>query len=245
MNVWVFAEERSGSTCFCSALSNHLKLPFEFTEQYKSTDQSIYQTHNFALLKEIDGVVLRTTRHNHLEQFLSYIFAERTEWAVAFIHKTNGAKRRERFEALKAEQITVTKAEVHAWVKLKRERQTLWDGYKGPKQTVVYEDLLDGVAIPALQIDQIRLSDGGFEKLPYAKEQCFTNVDQIRMWLINNDMSISQSQVEELAKYKAGTAIGHQLTVNDCDRFEAFKELFLRQEFDKWKSSLVGPLENK
>lgn len=48
---------------------------------------------------------------------------------------------------------------------------------------------------------------------------------------------MTYEQVEERAQYKAGTVMGQQLEVSDLDRYEAFKELFLGEQYEKWKTT--------
>ena len=48
-------------------------------------------------------------------------------------------------------------------------------------------------------------------------------------------------QVKDAALVKAGTVIGHQLEPNEIDMYEAFKELFLKEQFDKWMRKHLAP----
>ena len=178
MSVWVFAEERSGSTWLCSAIAQRFSLSFIYTHKHDPHENAVHQTHNYGLLDKVEGTILRTARKDWYEQFLSYTIMVRYEWSEPFITKN----RTYCFgQLLAGAPITVMENEVMAWLALKREREALW---ADRAQTIYYEDLIEGVAIPSLGIDKIGFSDGGvFQKIPYEKEDRFNNPDQIREWL--------------------------------------------------------------
>lgn len=184
-NVWVFAEERSGSSWLSRELAVRLGKQYWGVDEFEVNPNWVHQTHEFEFLERIDDFVIRTTRRNKYEHFLSYkFFIERQKqgWKHPHISHPPGVERFQKM--LELPPITVSKEDVEQWLAMNRERKRQWANYKYPKQTIYYEDLFEGVSIPELKIDLISFKQGGqLQKLPYNKEEHFTNAEQVREWL--------------------------------------------------------------
>lgn len=114
-NIWVFAEERSGSTWFSTTLTLKFGLRYRYVEEdreeipddewakivderpYDYPSGVVYQTHRFQILSSLHRLesptVFRTTRRDILKQFVSYIFMERVKeehpewWKLPHLYK--------------------------------------------------------------------------------------------------------------------------------------------------------------
>jgi hypothetical protein len=165
--TWIFAEERSGS-CWLARMLN------------------AEHTHEFELLAGMNEFVIRTARRDQYEQFLSFRFMmerKKDGWRHPHISFPKSVGKFQ--EMLNLPPITVTKEQVDEWKRWQIERNDQWSNYQGQKQTIYYEELFEGVAIPELNISYISFKQGGeFQKLPYNKEEHFTNTKQVREWLV-------------------------------------------------------------
>lgn len=193
MNIWVFAEERSGSTWLCAELANKLNKPFVYLDSYHVCLGAIHQTHNFEVLqKGIDGIILRTTRKDSIEHMLSYIFLARMKvlnpewWEFPHVWKDSIEAEITFKKIIDELNIEITENEVKDYIDLKKQRDKLWDAYSKPKQTIFYEDLHNGVDIPELNLSGITFRTGGkFKKLLWDKRSVIRNSDQASIWYEN------------------------------------------------------------
>jgi hypothetical protein len=221
MTVWIFSEERSGSSWLSEEISKKLNLPFldvikllssDFLicKEYNSNNSSyitssiknnaVFHCHFFHLLKkDINGVILRTTRRLSFEQLLSYrIMHESKNVNPKFYDyphvNSNNIEMAQNFEKMiNTMEINMSEEEVIEYIKRKKERNALWEEFSKNKQTIYYEDLYRGIDIPELNLKNIKFSDGGFsEKLKYDKRSVIKNWKQAEIWfkrelsLINN-----------------------------------------------------------
>lgn len=115
-NIWVFAEERSGSTWTAITLSEIFNKEYNYIEWENEdiTDSGwknivendlkkyslncVYHTHRYSILEvlhrlEVQPILLRTTRRDTYEQLLSYIFMERSKdefpdwWKIPHLYR--------------------------------------------------------------------------------------------------------------------------------------------------------------
>jgi hypothetical protein len=115
-SVWVFAEERSGSTWTAITLSEILGIEYEYVEWENEniTDTEwnnniegnlerysinrVYHTHRYPILEVLhklksSTVLIRTTRKDTFEQLLSYVFMERSKgnfpdwWKIPHLYR--------------------------------------------------------------------------------------------------------------------------------------------------------------
>lgn len=187
--IWVVAEERSGSSWLCREIANRLGKKVVGVDEYQTNPSWVHHTHEFEFLTRFPSTqfVIRTTRRDRYQQFLSYAFFIKRKangWRHPHV-STHVPKSEAKFqEMLALPPLTIERNEVDEWLKMNKERQALWDAHKGHKQTIYYEDLLDSISIPALGIDSIGFKDGGnFKKLPYVKEDHFNNASEIKEWI--------------------------------------------------------------
>jgi len=205
--MWVFAEERSGSTWTSIELSRRLGLPYYYVEDGREDapdselivngcpSSMILHTHRFSLLTLILPSLprIRVTRRNALEQFTSFIFMQRAKekhpdwWLIPHImYSPDGAIQSmvDKFDRVveDAGGILVMRDEVRVWAQRKKERNALWEAHSNGSQTVYYEDLAYGVEIPpagVLSFDQL----GPCMKLPYNKPSIIWNMDEVAEWV--------------------------------------------------------------
>jgi hypothetical protein len=191
MTIWLFAEERSGSTWLITHIAGMLNLPFAYIEQDGTVPDGVHQTHSFDRLKDAHGVLLRSTRKDVFEHFLSWIIMDRAktahpEWYSHPFMQRGSARDRDldRLTEVCADKFDVVRGDIQRFLVLKKARNIAWDAKNAVKQTIFYEDLIEGVSIPELGIDRIAFSDGGlYDKLPYDKWAVITNTDQALQWL--------------------------------------------------------------
>ena len=191
MIVWLFAEERSGSTWLITTIATMLKLPFSYREQDGERTEGVVQTHTFDYLKEAHGVLLRTTRRDVPEHFLSWAILNRAksahkDWYQHPFMSRDGGRERDlqRLDVLRNDKFEVTRADVHEFLELKRTRNKLWDAKDAEKQTIYYEDLFTGVDIPQLSLKNFGFHLlGGFEKIPYDKREMIANWQEATNWI--------------------------------------------------------------
>ena len=221
MTVWVFSEERSGSSWLSDEISRRLNLPCLDVMKVLSSDllvckgynsinskhitasirnNAVFHCHFFHLLKkDIDGIILRTTRRMTFEQMLSYriVYESKNKnpkfYYYPHVHVNNTEMDYNFQQMITTMEIELYEDEVIEYVKLKKERNLLWDEFSKNKQTIYYEDLYRGIDIPELNLKNIKFSDGGFsEKLKYDKRSVIKNWKQAEIWfkremsLINN-----------------------------------------------------------
>ena len=186
--IWVFAEERSGSTWFCETLSVKLGKSFTYLERLEPENDHIHQTHNFSWVSQVDGVLLRTTRRDKLEHFLSVALLNsvaHTQWwhrphVFRQHYKTDAAALAEVFPG---EPLTVSESDVDAYFEKLRERDRLWACRHQAGQVIHYEDLDKGVFVEALGVS-IGFSDSDITvKLPYSKRDLIANIQQVETWV--------------------------------------------------------------
>lgn len=191
MIVWLFAEERSGSTWLITTIATMLELPFSYVEQDGAMTHGVHQTHSFERLKYARGVLLRTTRRDVPEHFLSWAILKRAKTAHAawyehpFMPRTGHRDRDlQRLDALCKDRFAVSRDDVDEFLELKANRNRLWDEKDAVKQTIYYEDLFTGVDIPQLSLKNFGFHlRGGYEKIPYDKRDVIVNWQEATNWI--------------------------------------------------------------
>jgi hypothetical protein len=184
-NIWLFSEERSGSSWLSRELARRFSKQHVGVDEFEEHQEWVHHTHEFEYLEKITNpIVIRTTRKDQFQHFLSYslfTYGKANGWRhphISFPKSVDGFN-----QFLTLPKLSITEADIEYWTDLKNIRNSLWDAYQGEKQTVYYEDLYEGVAIPALRITKIGFSDGGeFKKLPYIKEDHIANIHDVKAW---------------------------------------------------------------
>lgn len=186
--IWVFAEERSGSTWLCETLAKRLNKPLIYLEQYAPRQNYIHQTHDFSWLDRVEGTVLRTSRRDLVEHFLSMVILDKakevaSDWyRIPHVYKeVEGEHLQVLKRVTQRVKVEVTKDDVVRYLDVKRERDRLW-GIYGTGQVIYYEDLYAGVYIPLLA-DTLAFEDSSIlVKLPYDKHELVPNWEQAVTW---------------------------------------------------------------
>jgi hypothetical protein len=205
MLIYVIAEERTGSTWLANQLARQLSRTHAYIEmssdeevninrlaviahdpiKYSDT-KKVYHTHLFPILGlmnrlQTEPVVIRTCRKNMLEQMLSYYMQKKAAENVPMWAKFLPEDGVEAW--LANNQITLTKGEVTEYFARKDQRDDMWINYRSPyKQTIYYEDLFNGVEIPALKLTLNFDQPSGYKMNQHYKAIHFTNYNEIRDW---------------------------------------------------------------
>lgn len=186
--IWVFAEERSGSTWLCETLAKRLNKPLIYLEQYAPRQNYIHQTHDFSWLDRVEGTVLRTSRRDPVEHFLSMVILDKAKevapdwYRIPHVYKEVEGEHLQVLKRVTQQvKVEVTKDDVVRYLDVKRERDRLW-GIYGTGQVIYYEDLYAGVYIPLID-DTLAFEDSGIlVKLPYNKHELVPNWEQATTW---------------------------------------------------------------
>ena len=218
--IWVFAEERSGSTWLTDTLCLLLNRRHAYIEMdreeidddgwaaivghdpvaYSAAD-CVFQTHRFAILKSVCGapMLLRTTRRNRLEHVLSALFLDRIRqatpefWRFPHVFRSRGTAAFQHV-VRRASGSTVEQHEIETHFAKMRSRDALWNEYSKAHdaQTIFYEDLFLGVQVPALRLSLSFSMPSDYIKLPYDKRSVFSNYEQIVEWVGEHETRLAQ-----------------------------------------------------
>lgn len=205
--IWLLREPRSGSTWFSRKLGVFLNRPdkwfdnrdqqemenFFVSRKQQDTDCNIvFDTHYFCALKGLknytDPIVLRVTRKNKVEQFLSKVIATKYNHNQVF----NILSEEERNNLPKIEKTVVPMSEVREFIRKSKQNDSLWKEYSPQyrSETIYYEDLLNGFSSKIFPITNwsMQIEEEGMPlKLPYNKKDIFVNYEQVRS-LIKQEM---------------------------------------------------------
>ena len=214
--IWIIREPRSGSTWLTHHVAKQLgllhffidrtvvgsspaesELEFDIEVLSKEVskfpkDSTIFSTHFFTMLHIMDRfedpIIIRCTRRNKLEQFLSDYLAKTTNYSFTNITTDEQQQTtREIFEQLIETRLLVPKKDLVEYLRIKKRNEVLWDTYatKFKNFTVYYEDLCEnGVDIAPINLYNCRIEESGHtEKLPEYKTKVFLNYDMIQNWI--------------------------------------------------------------
>lgn len=209
--IWIFTEPRSGSTWFSRKLSlilnrrlhprdqgfeskNNKEIgDFFLSRQQLETDKEvIFDTHFFSGLKGLKNysnpIVLRVTRKNKVEQFLSRVIATKYNHNRVW----NVITEQERNNLPIIEKTVVSINEVREYIRLTKRNESLWNEYSSiyRNETIYYEDLLENFNSKILPVSNLsmKIEEEGLPlKMPYNKKDIFINYDQIAK-LIKREM---------------------------------------------------------
>lgn len=206
MNIWIFAEERSGSTAFSHRLSSLINKELYWIDTVKDLsdyntlkkDQYIFHTHDFNILTKLeseDTFCIRTTRIDRIEQVLSFLIIQkmnkekRDSASIFWNLKRDDYKNRYEIFTSYAGKVILSKQECIHNYNYFVSKDKIWDSYsKNFKNiTVHYENLCEsGVEIPQLNIDSINICNDQSStiKLPtdYKQNYCYNYV-MAKKWL--------------------------------------------------------------
>jgi hypothetical protein len=210
MNViWIFREQRSGSTAFANLVANRLnkihkfvRYPqdIELVESITNPENYVFSTHfyNFMEIMNVFNhpiVLIRCARKNKVERCLSYLIGKhrakkglikKNIWNIMRIDEQS-----EYTNFIDEMGTTVfSKKEIYNYLQYCTKMNQYWELYAPRYQncTVFYEDLCTaaGVDIPILGLSSINiLNDETVTiKLPYSyKEKICLNYDMVTRWI--------------------------------------------------------------
>lgn len=211
--IWLIRETRSGSTWFTHHVMKTLGYQHCFVDRQfagPSPDNSIlefdesavlskltkfdpintvYSTHFFTMLRVMDKfedpILIRCSRRNKAEQFLSHCLASSTNYGFTNIVTEQDYLR---FDELTETEMLIPKKDVREYMRISQRNENIWNecAARYKNFTVYYEDLCEnGVDIPLLNLYNCRAEgENGFtQKLPEYKTKVFFNYDMILKWI--------------------------------------------------------------
>lgn len=213
--IWLFRETRSGSTWLSSYLCDKLNKKSVFLEaelptllplvekikiiknreQLKSDYESIIHTHVYELTRILgrydNPIVLRCSRKNKFEQFLSWCAIKYSDYKFYNLEKNQNQTNL--YEEFISKKINVTRQDYNNWKNYELYRINRYWKLTDPYEShiIYYEDLLQGTAsIPCLNLYDIKMNDDGqILRLPESyKKDMIINYNEIETWF-NNDKS--------------------------------------------------------
>ena len=208
--IWMFREQRSGSSWASFVIPPKLKRAFrhldrmvddkddtkiigqvfkKFQNEFTKTD-TVYSTHLFKLLPSLVDVdnlyLIRTTRRNKIEQILSLIYMNTYLHGLTHYYVDQSKNQQmKHFENTLLNPVIVLKQEVLKSCQTFKRHEDLWNEYgvHHDNFVLVYEDCEQGITIDDLGIDLKWSNDDQYTyKLPEYKSKAFQNYDQIVDW---------------------------------------------------------------
>jgi hypothetical protein len=191
--IYILAEERSGSTWIHNQLAKQLGRSMAYIEsnhdnsrrleaiktnpdKYSDTSK-VYRTHIFQIVDALKcrPMFIRTTRHNTLEQMLSYFLQKKAiEKAPTWAQFLPTYK----IDDVLTDKIRLTEAEVNDYLSRRTVRDQCWTQVD-IGQTVHYEDLFNGAYLYGLGItlkfDQVQRTNTKYLTASY-----FENYEEIK-----------------------------------------------------------------
>ena len=215
--IWLFRETRSGGTWLASYLSSKLNRTPIFLEEGLPTNLSLFEkikrigertqidsdynsilhTHIYELIKMLDRydnpIVLRCSRKNKFDQFLSWCSVKHSDYSFYNLQKNLDTTQNNLYQNFISKQIQVTRQDYIQWQSYELNRiDKFWKlANSFENYTIYYEDMVKGTAgIPCLNLYNIKMNDEGLIlKLPdsYKKDKII-NYNEVREWF-NNDQT--------------------------------------------------------
>jgi len=201
-NVWVFREMRSGSTGFCATISELLGKKDNFVrktfEDAILSSTVLNSTHNFSLLEEVvkntNPILIRCSRHDKVEQFLSskaiwFLSNLMLDKTIINVQKNTTEEQLAEFnQIVEKNKIRITESEVLGYINECNEQDRLWEefGSLAENETVFYEDLLNPLDLPIVDLHNVRVLNSPLsftKKMPDYKHKLFSNINQVTVWM--------------------------------------------------------------
>ena len=205
--IWIFREPRSGGTWFTERLAlkynrrlNFLddqlsNVPLDISKknfflnrvQQENDKDAILNTHNFFALESLKNyqnpIVIRISRKNKVEQFISGYIAEMLKNKFLNIDKVEQLK-----SFPKIDKFFIDKKRMDFFIQHCKELDILWNTYSNPYRTevVYYEDLLNSYSSDLLGIHNWSMQDNDVQptyKIPYSKNELVINFNSVRSYL--------------------------------------------------------------
>ena len=208
MIVWIFREQRSGSTAFTSLVANRLnridkfvRYPedIELVKNIPNPEDYVFSTHFYNFIEMMNSVdkpitLIRCARKDKIERCISYLVAKyKAKQIINDINPWNiirkeGMLDHETFMS-KIEPTVFSKKEIYNYLQYCTEMNQYWESYAASYQnfTVFYEDLCTdtGVDLPMLGLTSLSITDDDTItiKMPSYKEQICINYDIVSRWI--------------------------------------------------------------
>jgi hypothetical protein len=209
MIVWIFREQRSGSTAFTSLVANQLnridkfvKYPedIELVKNIPNPEDYVFSSHFYNFIEIMNSfdkpvMLIRCARKDKIERCMSYLIAKyKAKQIVNDINPWNIIRNKggmEDYKTLmaKIEPTVFSKKEIYNYLRYCTEMNQYWESYAASYQncTVFYEDLCTdtGVDLPMLGLTSLSITndDTITIKMPSYKEQICINYDMVSRWI--------------------------------------------------------------
>jgi LPS sulfotransferase NodH len=208
MIVWIFREQRSGSTALTSLIANRLNRIDKFVRYPEDIDMVknipnpedyVFSTHFYNFIEMMDSydkpvMLIRCARKDKIERCISYLIAKyKAKQIINDINPWNiirkeGMSDHETFMS-NIEPTVFSKKEIYNYLQYCTEMNQYWESYAASYQncTVFYEDLCTdiGVDLPMLGLTSLSITtdDTLTIKMPSYKEQICINYDMVSRWI--------------------------------------------------------------
>lgn len=203
MIIWVFREQRSGSTAFVEKLAHLLgrqnvmveaNNPIDNVINLENPQDYLFSTHQFDLLEQVDQLytepvlLIRCTRKDKVEQCLSLLIVRWANFGRQEDQLQYNLKASDHENVFESASPTIfTKAAVANYFNQVATIDTFWNTYAQNhlNLTVYYEDLCSsGVNLFPLGINNLTIADDSYTiKLPNSyKDRLCINHAMVRRW---------------------------------------------------------------
>jgi hypothetical protein len=208
MIVWIFREQRSGSTAFASLIANRLNRIDKFVRYPEDIDvvknipnpeDYVFSTHFYNFIEMMNSydepvMLIRCARKDKIERCISYLIAKYKAKQIVNninpwnINRVTGIADHETFMN-NIKPTVFSKKEIYNYLQYCTEMNQYWQNHVEPYQhcTVFYEDLCtdNGVDLPILGLTSLSLNseDSTTIKMPSYKEQICINYDMVSRWI--------------------------------------------------------------
>jgi hypothetical protein len=209
MIVWIFREQRSGSTAFTSLVANQLnridkfvRYPedIELVKNIPNPEDYVFSSHFYNFIEIMNlfdkpVTLIRCARKDKIERCMSYLIAKyKAKQTVNDINPWNIIRNKDGMADYKTlmskiEPTVFSKKEIYNYLQYCTEMNQYWESYAASYQncTVFYEDLCTdtGVDLPMLGLTSLSITndDTITIKMPSYKEQICINYDMVSRWI--------------------------------------------------------------
>ncbi len=213
--IWLFKEYRSGSSWLCNYICKTLNINYLFVEgEYQhlkksdriinilnrtpveSDSKTLLHTHLFegitSLKKYEDPIVLRCSRKDKFQQFLSWYAVKQSDWTFFHLVKDESVANHgesAQFRKLLEKRIVVPKSAYHDFIRsVIIPSNKYWSLVKNlTNETIYYEDMLRGdFSIHTLGLHNISMDENFYIKNPESyKNEIFINYEEVKSWFDN------------------------------------------------------------
>ena len=208
--VWIFREQRSGSTAFANLVANQLnridkfvRYPedIELVKNIANPENYVFSTHFYNFLEIMDSfdkpvMVIRCARKDKIERCISYLIAKYRSKQIVDTNSPWNIFRGEdstldyKNVMTDIEPTVFSKKEIYNYLRHCTEMNQCWESHSVLYQncTVFYEDLCTdiGVDIPMIGLHSLNIihDDSMTIQLPHSyKKHVCVNYDMVTRWI--------------------------------------------------------------